>query len=139
MRKPVPKRPLSADETLAIRAIQRFVTFTPASWDKRFTREVLCPSLEQQPPQLSEKAIAQLWRLFLRYRRQIHKQILPNAQDPNSPTRLGGLLWDTLLVHAHSNAAQSFRNRATQSEPAIVQEIREANNRLNQLRLKVIR
>ena len=39
------------------------------SWDKRFRREVLCNA--EVSGKISDKAAAQLWRLVIRYRRQI--------------------------------------------------------------------
>lgn len=68
MSKPVPKRPLTDDERAAAKAVQR-CTMPVGSWDKRFTRDILSWSLDTG--QISERSAAQLWRLFVRYRRQI--------------------------------------------------------------------
>lgn len=68
MSKHVFKHPLTYNERQAIESL-RGVTFTPASWDKRFARDVLFPALETG--MLGEKSVPQLWRLFIRYRRQV--------------------------------------------------------------------
>lgn len=54
---------MTQDERDAYQAICGHVTMTPASWDKRFFRQL-------QPEAISEKEAPQLWRLFIRYRRQ---------------------------------------------------------------------
>lgn len=65
-RPPVPRRDMTPDELVAVKLLGEQVTYTPASWDKRFARE------HYQMTTLSEKESAQVWRLFKRYRRQIH-------------------------------------------------------------------
>lgn len=57
-------RQRTPDEQLAISQM-RWVTFPPCSWDKRFYRDLTSGS------HISEKQAAQLWRLFIRYRRQM--------------------------------------------------------------------
>lgn len=69
MSKPVFKHPLTDNERQAIKALQR-VTFSVGSWDKRFARDVLFPALDTGV--LGEKSVPQLWRLFIRYRRQLN-------------------------------------------------------------------
>lgn len=60
------KTPLNPDEAEAI-GMLRAVTFTPASWDKRFAAHLQdCLRLGS----IGEKAKPQLWRIFTRYRRQ---------------------------------------------------------------------
>jgi len=68
MSKPSPKHPLSERERLGIEGLRQ-VTFPVASWDKRFFRDVLLPSLTTG--ELGDKSEPQLWRIFVRYRRQI--------------------------------------------------------------------
>ena len=63
-----PKHPLTDNERAAIEAM-RGVRFLPASFEKRFARDVLFPALETR--MLGEKSVPQLWRLFIRYRRQL--------------------------------------------------------------------
>lgn len=72
MSKPVPKRPLTDDERAAIKAIQH-VGMPAGCWDKRFRRDVLDVALETG--KIGEKSVAQLWRLFIRYRRQIPAEL----------------------------------------------------------------
>ena len=50
-----------------MQAVERMacVTFPVASWDKRFYRSVSSGEM------ITEKEAAQLWRLFIRYRRQM--------------------------------------------------------------------
>ena len=60
------KHELSQDEADAIDML-RHVTFTPASWDKRFAAHLQdCRRFGT----IGEKARPQLWRIFVRYRRQ---------------------------------------------------------------------
>lgn len=64
---PVPRRDQTDDERQAVKCLKEQVTYPPASWDKRFARELLTITI-------TEKEAAQVWRLFHRYRRQIaHK------------------------------------------------------------------
>ncbi|MEN6533353.1 MAG: hypothetical protein ABFD89_06800 [Bryobacteraceae bacterium] len=58
-----PRTPYSDDERIAALAL-RGCTFPLGSWDKRFVR-----SLHSEA--LTERERPQLWRLFIRYRRQI--------------------------------------------------------------------
>lgn len=69
MTAPVFKHPITDNERAAIIALRR-VTFPVASWDKRFARDVLFPALDAG--MLGEKSVPQLWRLFIRYRRQLN-------------------------------------------------------------------
>jgi hypothetical protein len=61
---PVPRREMTWDEHDAVKCLKEQVTYPPASWDKRFARELLTTTI-------TEKESAQVWRLFHRYRRQI--------------------------------------------------------------------
>jgi hypothetical protein len=63
-----PKRPVTADEMIALAAIAR-VGMSCGSWDKRFARDTL--STARETGMIGEKSAPQLWRLFIRYRRQI--------------------------------------------------------------------
>lgn len=79
------KRPLSSDEAEAI-AMLRGVTFTPASWDKRFAAHLQdCSAVGM----IGEKAAPQLWRIFIRYRRQTHgprkAELLAMASQLSAP------------------------------------------------------
>lgn len=86
MRKPVFKLPITDNEREAIKALQQ-VRFLPASWDKRFNRDVLSVALETG--MLGEKSVPQVWRLFIRYRRQIScprkSELLALAQQRSAP------------------------------------------------------
>jgi hypothetical protein len=88
MSKPVPKTALTPDERAAIEALQG-VTFRVASWDKRFARDVLFPALDSG--ELGQKSRPQLWRIFIRYRRQIrcspadHFRLLQVAHTLSAP------------------------------------------------------
>jgi hypothetical protein len=66
--KPSPKHPLTPDELLAISALGS-VRFPVDSWDKRFYRDALCHA--KVTGEIGEKASPQLWRIFIRYRRQL--------------------------------------------------------------------
>ena len=98
-------RPLTNDELDAIVCLAH-VSYPVASWDKRFNREVLQPAHETQ--QLSDKAVAQLWRLFIRYRRQF--------QHPKKAH---------LLNQANKLAAVDFRKqRATEEAKAKIEQLK---------------
>jgi hypothetical protein len=58
------RTPLTVEETIALAALG-CVRFPTASWDKRFVRSLY------HIPGLTDKERPQLWRLFIRYRRQI--------------------------------------------------------------------
>lgn len=62
MSMPVDRRPMSPDELEAYKCLCR-ARFPAASWDKRFFHAL-------QPDRISAKEAPQLWRLFVRYRRQ---------------------------------------------------------------------
>lgn len=61
---PTPRRPITNDERLVLNGMT-WVTFPAASWDKRFFRGLFCSKT------ISEKEAAQLWRIFIKYRRQV--------------------------------------------------------------------
>jgi len=71
------RTPLSAEEMIAVAAL-KFCTFPVASWDKRFVGQLTAQGL-------SEKERPQVWRLFIRYRRQINcarkKELLKLAES----------------------------------------------------------
>lgn len=81
------RRTLSEDERLALHCLAG-CTFPPASWDKRFVRDNVSLATT------TEKSVAQIWRLFHRYRRQITH---PQKQR--------------LLAMAEQLAAPDFRKR----------------------------
>lgn len=60
-----PRREMTLDECDAVKCLKEQVTYPPASWDKRFVRELLTTSI-------TDKEASQVWRLFHRYRRQIN-------------------------------------------------------------------
>lgn len=61
--KPVIRTPCTPDELIAVTALKH-CGFAPASWDKRFVRQL-------SELGLTDKERPQVWRLFIRYRRQI--------------------------------------------------------------------
>ena len=64
MSKPVQRRDRTPDENLAVSQMA-CVTYPVASWDKRFMRGL------SSVDTITEKEAAQLWRLFIKYRRQM--------------------------------------------------------------------
>lgn len=62
---PVPRRDQTEDERKAVKCLKEQVRTPPACWDKRFIRDLLTATI-------TEKESAQVWRLFHKYRRQIH-------------------------------------------------------------------
>ncbi len=81
----IERRTLSEDERTALQCLS-CCTFPPGSWDKRFVRDNVTLATT------TEKSVAQIWRLFHRYRRQI---IHPQKQR--------------LLAIAEQQAAPDFR------------------------------
>lgn len=69
MSKPAERRELTADEMAAAKCLQG-VSMAVASWDKRFYRN--CSPLWLQGSGITDKEAPQLWRLFIRYRRQFN-------------------------------------------------------------------
>lgn len=62
------RRPLTPEESEAVWALHG-VTFPVASWDKRFAHQL------NKDSHITERGAAQIWRLFLRYRRQINRDL----------------------------------------------------------------
>jgi len=83
MSKPVERRLMTSDEQLAVEQM-KCVTFPCGCWDKRFYRDCLSGQSS-----ISEKAAAQLWRLFIRYRRQMtfpdKRRLLELAEKLSAP------------------------------------------------------
>ena len=73
--------PLTEDEAIAVECLAQ-VTYPVASWDKRFNRNLNRESL-------SDKERAQVWRLFIKYRRQISHarkaELLAKAENLAAP------------------------------------------------------
>lgn len=82
MNTPAIRRPMTADERIAAKSIGG-CTMTPASWDKRFTR-FIC-----EMDTITDKEAPQVWRLFIRYRRQISvpdkARLLALAENLSAP------------------------------------------------------
>ena len=85
------RTPYTLDELTAFESLQG-VTFPVASWDKRFARSLNGTSL-------SDGERPQLWRLFIKYRRQI-----------NHPQK------QRLLAFAETVAAPDLRKQAILAE-----------------------
>ena len=62
------RRPLTPEESEAVWALHG-VTFPVASWDKRFSRQL------NKDSHITERGAAQIWRLFIKYRRQINRDL----------------------------------------------------------------
>jgi hypothetical protein len=88
-KEPKPRRELTEHEKIIIPLLWEQVTYTPASFDKRFAREI------QRVQQITEGQSGQVWRLFKRYRRQI--------KHPEK---------DKLLVLAEQWAAPELRGKS---------------------------
>lgn len=111
MSKPTLKRPLGFQESIAI-SLLNGVGMPVGCWDKRFRRDVLDEA--QRTCRISDKAAAQLWRLFIRYRRQICH-----------PTKA------TLMKVAEEKAAPDFRKQnAAANEQARIDELKRKYERL---------
>jgi hypothetical protein len=97
-------RPRTSDENLAVEQM-RPVQFPVGSWDKRFYRDL------SGADTITEKQVPQLWRLFIKYRRQI---------DFPAKARL--------MAIAEQLAAPDFRKlEAQRREQARIDEMRRAS------------
>lgn len=95
------RTPCTDDEKTAVEALAR-VSYPAASWDKRFSRQLSSSGL-------TEKERPQVWRLFIKYRRQI-----------NCPRKA------ELLKLAETLAAPDFRKQqAAANEQAKIEAIRQ--------------
>lgn len=104
------KHTLTEEELKAINAIDG-VGMPSGSWDKRFRRDALAHA--KYTREISDKAAAQLWRLFIRYRRQIPGMILME-----------------LMKIAEERAAPDFRKQqAALNEQAKIDEMKEEYER----------
>lgn len=92
----VERRLMTHDE---MQAVDRMgpVTYPVASWDKRFMRSISSGEM------ISEKESAQLWRLFIKYRRQ-------TGNFPDKPR---------LLAFAQEHSAVDFRKLKAQEDDKI--------------------
>ena len=108
-----PRTPTNDDERLAVEALKG-VRMLPASWEKRFRNQL-------SPDQLSEKERPQVWRLFKKYRRQIHGQTVAGVSMRGAP-------WDNLLATAERLAAPDLR--AVNARHEIQKRIDEAKARM---------
>lgn len=95
------KTPLTPDEVVVIAALRR-VRYPAASWDKRFANQL-------SDDGLTEKQRPQVWRLFIRYRRQI-----------NCPDKA------RILAMAEKLAAPDFRKQqAAEREQARINQLKK--------------
>ena len=108
-----PRTPTTDDERIVVEALKG-VRMLPASWEKRFRNQL-------SPDQLSEKERPQVWRLFKKYRRQIHGQTVTGVEMRGAP-------WQNLLALADKLAAPDFR--ALNAKHEIQQRIGETKARL---------
>lgn len=110
MSSPIKRRLMTPDE-LQIVERMHCVTYPSASWDKRFMRMISGGEM------ISEKESEQLWRLFVRYRRQM---IFPDKAR--------------LLKEAERKAAPDFRKVQADIRKAALatQKLEEYRKRANQ-------
>ena len=71
---------MSDDEAAIAKALE-ICTFLPASWDKRFARDMAFAAKNSPERVLTEKQRASLLRLAIKYRRQLPTEIVILAQD----------------------------------------------------------
>lgn len=104
------RTPTNEDERTAVLALQH-VGMPPASWDKRFRNQL-------SELALSEKERPQVWRMFVRYRRQIHGQVINGVSLRGAPLQ-------NLLALAEKLAAPDFRKQqAAAAAQARIDELR---------------
>lgn len=113
------RTPTNDDERLAVESLKG-VRMLPASWEKRFRNQL-------SPDQLSEKERPQVWRLFKKYRRQIHGQTIING---NVSTIMQGDVWEKMLATAEKLAAPDFR--ALNAKHEIQRRIEELKQKSNE-------
>lgn len=88
------RTPTTPDERLAVEAL-KLCRMLPASWEKRFRNQL-------SADELSDKERPQVWRLFKKYRRQIHGREIGEVI-------CRGAVWQGLLETADRLAAPDFR------------------------------
>ncbi len=116
---PTPARqsrtPATPDEATAVAAL-RGVRLPPYSWDKRFVRQLSSEGL-------TDRERPQVWRLFVRYRRQIQGQVICGRS-------LRGAVWLNLLDYAQKNAAPDFRKQqAALRDQARIDDLKKSFHR----------
>lgn len=108
-----PKHPMSSEQLDAV-DMMKGTTFPVSSWDKRFFRHIL---ESRETGQIGEKAIPQLWRIFIKYRRQ-HRTEFPTRRSE-------------LLRLAETLSAPDLRKvAAAQSEQNRIDELKAEKPRL---------
>ena len=104
------RTPCTPDEKLAIQLLQR-CRFPTVSWDKRFTKQLNIEGL-------TEKERPQVWRLVVKYRRQIHGDVVDGQSMRGAP-------WQNLLDYAQKHAAPDLRKiQAAANEQAKIDQMR---------------
>ena len=97
------RTPATEQEKQAVYYLKR-CGFAPAGWDKRFVRQL-------PEDALTEKERPQVWRLFIRYRRQIERSMRQGCETPKQYNEATAR-FDTLMHYAAIHAAPDFRRLA---------------------------
>ena len=97
------RTPATEQEKQAVQYLKR-CRFAPAGWDKRFVRQL-------QADGLTENERSQVWRLFIRYRRQIEREMRKHCLTPNQFNEAIER-FDTLMHYSAIHAAPDFRRLA---------------------------
>lgn len=115
MKPPVQYRPMTPSENEAAFCLA-CVRTNPYTFDRRFTTGIVSrwkSTTPTKPAQITENESAQLWRLFLKYRRQISHRNKAN-----------------LLLTAEANAAEDLKRQSRMvQEQQQIQKMRDDENR----------
>lgn len=108
------RTPTTANEKQAVLMLKG-CRFAPASWDKRFVGQLNTEAL-------TVKERPQVWRLFIRYRRQIQGMMVYSLKRNERQEQIGK--FQTLLHEAAALAAPDFRKQAAMNAEA--QRVKDA-------------
>lgn len=100
------RTPCDIDEAIAVEAL-RLCRLMPCSFEKRFVKRLVGTH------GLTERERPQLWRIFRKYRRQIHGRVVNiyrhGSQTPFASFTLTGDKWNELQEKAFLLAAPDLR------------------------------
>lgn len=108
----VDRKPCDIDEAIAVEAL-RLCRLMPCSFEKRFVKRIV------SAPGLTDRERPQVWRIFRKYRRQIHGRVVSiyrhGSQIPFASFTLTGDKWNELQEKAFLLAAPDLRKVAQQA------------------------
>lgn len=130
----LPRRPMDSDERIAVTELQG-CRLTPASWDKRFIRHLG----EMRDVGITEKEVPQLWRIFIRYRRQIGHPEKNRLLDKAAKLSAPDLRKQAAAQREQARIDELKRGLATaHANPIVWADIRRREEARNVLKLEVV-